>query len=287
VKCGEKMSQKSYDGKPTLFIVPTPIGNLDDMTYRAITVLNQVDVIFSEDTRITINLLNYFNIKKHLVSMYKFNEENSSNKMLEYLSSGKNVALVSDRGTPILSDPGNICVKKVIDSGYNVVSLPGATAAIPALTSSGLDASKFIFYGFLNNKSSQRKKELELLKNNKMTIIFYEAPHRILDMLNDMYEVFGDRNISVSREISKKYEEIYRGNLSYVLTEIGEPKGEFVIVVSGNENDMNYDNISVQEHVNMYIEDGNDEKTAIKLVAKDRNVPKSEIYKQVKLFPGK
>ena len=287
MKCGEKMSQKSYDGKPTLFIVPTPIGNLDDMTYRAITVLNQVDVIFSEDTRITINLLNYFNIKKHLVSMYKFNEENSSNKMLEYLSSGKNVALVSDRGTPILSDPGNICVKKVIDSGYNVVSLPGATAAIPALTSSGLDASKFIFYGFLNNKSSQRKKELELLKNNKMTIIFYEAPHRILDMLNDMYEVFGDRNISVSREISKKYEEIYRGNLSYVLTEIGEPKGEFVIVVSGNENDMNYDNISVQEHVNMYIEDGNDEKTAIKLVAKDRNVPKSEIYKQVKLFPGK
>lgn len=281
------MSQKSYDGKPTLYIVPTPIGNLEDMTYRAIKVLNEVDVVFSEDTRITINLLNHFEIKKHLISLYKFNEEGSSNKMLEYLKIGKNVALVSDRGTPILSDPGNVCVKKVIEEGFNVVSLPGATAAIPALTSSGIDASKFIFYGFLNSKSSQRKKELELLKNNKMTIIFYEAPHRILDMLNDMYDVFGDRNISISREISKKYEEIYRGNISSIMNEIGEPKGEFVIVVSGNNSNFDYDNLSVKEHVNMYIEDGKDEKTAIKLVAKDRNVPKSEIYKQVKLFPGK
>lgn len=281
------MSQKSYDGRPTLYVVPTPIGNLDDMTYRAVKVLNEVDVVFSEDTRITINLLNYFGIKKHLVSMYKFNEENSSNKMLEYLKNGNNVALVSDRGTPILSDPGNVCVKKVIEEGFNVVSLPGATAAIPALTSSGLDASKFIFYGFLNSKSSQRKKELQSLKNNKMTIIFYEAPHRILDMLNDMYSVFGDRNISISREISKKYEEIYRGSITSTINEIGEPRGEFVVVVSGDDSKFDYDNLSVKEHVNMYMEDGNDEKRAIKLVAMDRNVPKSEIYKQVKLFPGK
>lgn len=281
------MSQKSYDGKKTLYIVPTPIGNLDDMTYRAISILKEVDVIFSEDTRVTLNLLNHFNIKKHLVSSHKFNEEISSNKVLEYLSSGSNVALVSDRGTPILSDPGNICVKKAIEYGFNVVSLPGATAAIPALTSSGIDASRFIFYGFLNSKTSQRKKELELLKDNKMTIIFYEAPHRILDMLNDLKEIFGDRYISISREISKKYEEIYRGTISDVILELGEPKGEFVIVVSGNDKIMNFDDISVKEHVNMYIEDGHDEKTAIKMVAKDRNVPKSEIYKHVKLFPGK
>lgn len=281
------MSQKSYDGNTTLYIVPTPIGNLDDMTFRAISTLKEVDVIFSEDTRVTLNLLNHFNIKKHLVSSHKFNEEVSSDNLLKYLSMGKNVALVTDRGTPILSDPGNICVKKAIEAGFNVVSLPGATAAIPALTSSGIDASRFIFYGFLNSKSSQRKKELELLKQEKMTIIFYEAPHRILDMLNDLKQVFGDRYISISREISKKYEEIYRGTISSVIDELDSPKGEFVIVVSGNDAIMNFDDMSVKEHVNMYIEDGNDEKTAIKMVAKDRNVPKSEIYKEYKLFPGK
>lgn len=281
------MSQKSYDGKTTLYIVPTPIGNLEDMTFRAIVTLKEVDVIFSEDTRVTLNLLNYFDIKKKLIPSHKFNEDISSDKVLEYLSNGNNVAIVSDRGTPILSDPGNICVKKAIDAGYNVVSLPGATALVPALTSSGIDASRFIFYGFLNSKHSQRMKELELLKSQKMTIIFYEAPHRILDTLNDIKNIFGDRTISVSREISKRYEEIYRGIISEVINEIGVPKGEFVIVVTGNMENTNYDNINVQEHVKMYMDDGIDEKSAIKMVAKDRNVPKSEIYKQVKLFPGK
>lgn len=281
------MSQKSYDGKTTLYIVPTPIGNLEDMTFRAIATLKEVDVIFSEDTRVTLNLLNHFDIKKKLIPSHKFNEDISSDKVLEYLSNGNNVAIVSDRGTPILSDPGNICVKKAIDAGYNVVSLPGATALVPALTSSGIDASRFIFYGFLNSKHSQRMKELELLKSQKMTIIFYEAPHRILDTLNDIKNVFGDRTISVSREISKRYEEIYRGIISEVINEIGDPKGEFVIVVTGNMENTNYDNITVQEHVKMYMDDGIDEKSAIKMVAKDRNVPKSEIYKQVKLFPGK
>lgn len=281
------MSQKSYNGNTTLYIVPTPIGNLEDMTYRAISVLKNVDVIFSEDTRVTINLLNYFDIKKKLIPSHKYNEDISSLKVIEYLSNGNNVAIVSDRGTPILSDPGNLCVKKAIDAGFNVVSLPGATAAIPALTSSGLDASKFIFYGFLNSKSSKRKSELEMLKNIKFTIIFYEAPHRILEMLNDVKEIFGDRLISVSREISKKYEEIYRGTITNVIGEIGEPKGEFVIVVSGNNNDIKYEDISVLDHVKMYIEDGFSEKDAIKKVAKDRKVAKSDIYKEVKLFPGK
>ena len=281
------MSQKSYNNTPTLYVVPTPIGNLDDMTIRAINVLKEVDVIFSEDTRVTRNLLNYFEIKKHLVSLYKFNEQESSLKMIEYLKDNKNVALVSDRGTPVLSDPGNLCTKNVIDAGYNVVSLPGATAAIPALTSSGLNASKFLFYGFLNSKSTTRKKELEKLKKVEYTIIFYEAPHRIVSMLNDLYSVLGDRDVSISREISKKYEEVYRGRLSDVIKEIGEPKGEYVIVVSGNNEVMSYDDISIRKHVELYIEDGYSEKDAIKLVAKDRNMAKNEVYKEVKLFPGK
>ena len=174
------MNQKSYDGSPTLYLVPTPIGNLGDFTFRAVEVLNQVEVIFSEDTRVTINLLNHYDIKKKLIAFHKFNEEQKVGVVLSYLEGGKSVAIVSDRGTPVLSDPGEICTKKVIEKGYNVVSLPGATAAIPAITASGLDSSKFIFYGFLNSKSSKRKKELEFLKNNKMTIIFYEAPHRIM-----------------------------------------------------------------------------------------------------------
>ena len=277
------MSQKSYDNSPTLYIVPTPIGNLEDMTLRSINVLKSVDVIFSEDTRITLNLLNHFEIKKHLVSMYKFNEASSSEKMLEYLKSGKNVALVSDRGTPIVSDPGNVCTKKVIEEGFNVVSLPGATALIPALTSSGLDASKFLFYGFLSNKSSLRKKELEKIKKEKYTIVFYEAPHRILDMLKDLNEVLGDRFISISREISKKYEEIYRGRISIIINEIGTPKGEYVVIVEGNTDIDDYSDISIKEHVAIYIEEGYSEKDAIKMVAKERKIQKNEVYKEIKI----
>ena len=277
------MSQKSYDNTPTLYIVPTPIGNLEDMTLRSINVLKTVDIIFSEDTRVTLNLLNHFEIKKHLVSMYKFNEASSSEKMIEYLRNGKNVALVSDRGTPIVSDPGNVCTKKIIEEGFNVVSLPGATALIPALTSSGLDAGKFLFYGFLSNKSSLRKKELEKIKKEKYTIVFYEAPHRIVDMLKDLYEIFGDRFISISREISKKYEEIYRGKMSLVIDEVGTPKGEYVIVVEGNTNKEDYSDISIKEHVAMYIEDGYTEKDAIKMVAKERKIQKNEVYKEIKI----
>lgn len=277
------MNQKSYDGSPTLYLVPTPIGNLGDFTFRAVEVLNQVEVIFSEDTRITINLLNHYDIKKKLIAFHKFNEEQKVGIVLSYLENGKNVAIVSDRGTPVLSDPGEICTKKVIEKGYNVVSLPGATAAIPAITASGLDSSKFIFYGFLNSKSSKRKKELEFLKNNKMTIIFYEAPHRIMEMLADLKDVFGDRKISISREISKKFEEIYRAKISEVMNMLTEVKGEFVIVVEGNKDVVSFDDITIKEHVNMYMEDGLTEKEAIKKVAKERNMSKSDIYKEVKI----
>ena len=277
------MNQKSYDGSPTLYLVPTPIGNLGDFTFRAVEVLNQVEVIFSEDTRVTINLLNHYDIKKKLIAFHKFNEEQKVGVVLSYLEDGKSVAIVSDRGTPVLSDPGEICTKKVIEKGYNVVSLPGATAAIPAITASGLDSSKFIFYVFLNSKSSKRKKELEFLKNNKMTIIFYEAPHRIMEMLADLKEVFGNRNISISREISKKFEEIYRATISEVMNMLTEIKGEFVIVVEGNKDVVSFDDITIKEHVNMYMEDGLTEKEAIKKVAKERNMLKSDIYKEVKI----
>ena len=277
------MNQKSYDGSPTLYLVPTPIGNLGDFTFRAVEVLNQVEVIFSEDTRVTINLLNHYDIKKKLIAFHKFNEEQKVGVVLSYLEDGKSVAIVSDRGTPVLSDPGEICTKKVIEKGYNVVSLPGATAAIPAITASGLDSSKFIFYGFLNSKSSKRKKELEFLKNNKMTIIFYEAPHRIMEMLADLKEVFGNRNISISREISKKFEEIYRATISEVMNMLTEIKGEFVIVVEGNKDVVSFDDITIKEHVNMYMEDGLTEKDAIKKVAKERNMSKSDVYKEVKI----
>ena len=281
------MSQKSYNNTPSLYIVPTPIGNMEDITYRAINVLNEVDIIFSEDTRVTSNLLNYYNIKKKLVSSHKFNEDVSSEKLIEFLKLGKNVALVSDRGTPILSDPGNICVKKAIENGFNVISLPGATAAIPALTSSGLDSSKFIFYGFLSNKKQKRLEELNRLKLINMTIIIYEAPHRIINTLNDILFVFGDTKISVSREISKKFEEIYRGNAKDILSDIQNPKGEYVIVISKSENTNEIYNISIKDQYNNYLNQGIDEKTAIKMIAKERKVPKNEIYKEVKLFPGK
>ena len=281
------MSQKSYNGTQTMYLVSTPIGNLSDFTYRAVQVLNEVDVIFSEDTRVTSNLLNHYNIKKPLLSAHKFNENISVEKMIDYLSKGKNIALVSDRGTPLISDPGNFCVKTIVDKGYNVVAIPGATALIPALIVSGLDSDKFLFYGFLNSKQSKRKEELKNLKNITYTIILYEAPHRIKETLQDIYQILGERNISVSREISKKFEEIYRGQTSSIINEIGEPKGEYVLVIDGNKEEINYSEITIQNHYNKYIEKGYNEKDAMKQVAKDRNISKSEVYKVIKLFPGK
>jgi len=270
-----------------MYLVSTPIGNLSDFTYRAVKTLNEVDVIFSEDTRVTANLLNHYEIRKPLLSAHKFNENLSVEKMLEYLSNGKNIALVSDRGTPLISDPGNYCVKTIIENGYNVVAIPGATALIPALIVSGLDSDRFLFYGFLNSKQSKRREELKKLKRNEFTIIFYEAPHRIKDTLEDIYIIFGERNISISREISKKFEEVYRGKTSTILNEINEPKGEYVLVIEGNKDIEDYSEITVEKHFGKYINEGYNEKEAMKLVAKDRNISKSEVYKIVKLFPGK
>ena len=276
------MSQKSYDNKPTLYLIPTPIGNMEDITLRSINILKEVDVIFSEDTRETLKLLNYLNISKKLVSCHKFNEDKVYLKVIEYLENGNNVGLVTDRGTPIISDPGYVSAYNVIEKGYNVVGLPGATAFVPALITSGINPNKFLFYGFLDSKKSKKKKELEELKNNKYTMIFYESPFRIIETIELIKEIMGERNISISREISKKYEEIYRGSPESVLQELTSPKGEFVIVVEGARNENNFEKIDIEEHVNILINEGKSEKEAIKEVAKLHKLSKNEVYMKVK-----
>ena len=273
------MIQNSYNDTPSLYLIPTPIGNLDDMTYRAVKVLEEVEVIFSEDTRVTLNLLNNFGIKKKLISLHEHNEDILKEKVLEYLKNGYSVGLVTDRGTPIISDPGYKTVKYISDNNYNVIALPGATAFVCALIASGISPQPFLFYGFLNSKDSKRRDELEMLKDNEYTMIFYETPHRIMKTLNMMLGVFGDRDISISREITKKFETIYRGKLSDVIRNVPE-KGEFVIVVSGCEEKVIDDNLSIKEAANLYIKAGLDVMTAIKKVAKDRKIPKNEVYKE-------
>lgn len=273
------MLQNSYDGKPTLYLISTPIGNLDDITYRSVKILNDVDVIFSEDTRVTLNLLNYLGINKKLIALHEHNEDMAKEKVLEYLKNGNNIALVTDRGTPIISDPGYKTVKYITDNNYNVVALPGPTAFVPALITSGLAPQPFLFYGFLDSKDSLKRSELERLSDEEETIIFYEAPHRIIRTLNMMLDIFGDRNISISREISKKFETIYRGKISDVINIIPE-KGEFVIIVDGVKDKIVDNNITIKDAVDNYIRTGFDIMTSIKKVAKDRNVPKNVIYKE-------
>ena len=272
------MTQKSYDNSPSLYLVPTPIGNLEDITLRAINVLKTVDVVLSEDTRVTKELFKQLDISNKLISNYEYNEERNKQLVLNYLKDGKTVALVSDRGTPVISDPGYVISSYIISQGFNVIALPGATALIPALISSGLTPMPFTFYGFLNSKENKRKQELEKLKNVKSTLIFYEAPHRLLDTLGNILEVFGNRKISISREITKKYEEIYRGHIKDVISELDNIKGEFVIVVEGANIEIDFNSIDVKSHINFYLEQGYDLKNAMKLVAKDRGLSKSEIY---------
>jgi len=275
------MSQKSYNSQNALYLIPTPIGNLEDITLRAINTLKKVDVLFCEDTRIAGLLLNKLDIKKKLISCNNINEETVKEKVLTYLKEGIDVGLITDRGTPIISDPGYKVVEYVVNKGYNVIGLPGPTALIPALITSGIEPSPFLFYGFLNSKQSKLEKELEMLKSLKYTLIFYESPHRIITMLETLKNVLGDRKISLNREISKLYEEIYRGTITEVINELGKDiKGEFVIIVEGNKDIVNYDELTIKEHIVSYVKLGYSEKEAMKLVARDRNTTKSDIYKQ-------
>lgn len=274
------MSQKSYDGQSILYLIPTPIGNLDDMTYRAVKILNEVEVVFSEDTRVTSQLFQHFDIHKKLIANHEHNEEQNIERCLSYLEQGYSVGVVSDRGTPVISDPGYNLAKAAIENGFHVVGLPGATALIPALIQSGLSPKPFTFYGFLNQKSTKRKQELEELKELKQTIIFYESPHRILKTLEDMKNVLGNRKISISREISKRFEEIYRGTIENLIGEMENIKGELVIVVDGNHDVKSYDHLSMVEHVDLYLKEDLELKEAMKIVAKKRGISKSQVYNE-------
>lgn len=274
------MIQKSYNDTPSLYLIPTPIGNLDDITVRSLNTLKTVDVLLCEDTRDTGLLLSHYDIKKKLVSCHEYNEDKMIETVVGMLKEGLNIGLVTDQGTPIISDPGYIVSRGVIEAGYNVISLPGATAFVPALTSSGIEPSPFLFYGFLNSKSSKQKTELESLKNLKYTIIFYESVHRMKETLENMLEVLGDRKIAVCRELSKIHEEIVRDNTSNIIPLVDTMKGEFVIVVEGNKELVDFSELDVIEHVKMYVEDGLSEMDAIKKVAKERGVAKSIIYSE-------
>lgn len=274
------MRQKSYDDSPSLYLIPTPVGNMEDITLRAINTLKKVDFLLCEDTRITAELLNKLDIKKKLVHSDDHNEDSLKEMVLSKLQDGLNIGLVTDRGTPIISDPGYKIVEYVTKNGFNVISLPGPTAFVPALTMSGINPAPFLFYGFLNSKESKRIKELESLKKLPYTIILYEAPHRITDMLKSLLAVFGNRQIALCREISKKYEEAIRGTIEEVLTISDTLKGEMVVVVEGNLNTEDYSSLTILEHINLYLEDGMSDKEAIKKVAVERGIPKSVVYKE-------
>ncbi len=271
-----------------LYLVPTPIGNLKDITLRALETLREVDVIAAEDTRQTLKLLNHFEIKKSLISYHKFNEQNKSDAIINLLMEGKNVAVVSDAGTPGISDPGSVIVERCIKENIHFEVLPGATAITTALVNSGLDTTKFLFRGFLPRENKERKSIIKDLLQNQETLIFYEAPHRLIDTLSFLLETFGNRKIAVCRELTKIYEEIYRGTLNesieYFLK--NKPRGEFVLVLEGKkleeikeEQRETWINLSIEEHILKYINNGISKKEAIKLVAKEREIPKSEVYK--------
>ena len=274
------MRQNSYDDSASLYLIPTPIGNLEDITLRALKTLETVDLILCEDTRESSKLLNHFHIRKRLVSCHEYNEEKIKDYVISELKSGKNIGLITDQGSPVVSDPGYVVSRAVIDANFNVIALPGATAFVPALTSSGLAPSPFLFYGFLQTKESKIRKELNSLKKIPYTMIFYEAPHRLQKTLECMLDVFGDRNMSIHREISKLHEEICRGTIRELIPIASELKGEFVLIVEGNHEKVDYSDLSIFDHVRLYLEDDISEKEAIKLVAKERDVAKSIVYKE-------
>jgi len=271
-----------------LYLVPTPIGNLKDITLRALETLKEADIIAAEDTRQTLKLLNHFEIKKSLISYHKFNEQSKSDKIIDLLMEGKNVALVSDAGTPGISDPGSVIVQRCIERMIDFEVLPGATAITTALVYSGLDTTKFLFRGFLPRENKDRKIITDELLQSQETLIFYESPHRLIDTLTFLLDTFGDRKIAVCRELTKIYEEIHRDTLKQALLYFtqNKPRGEFVLVLEGKkledikeEKKEAWINLSIEEHILKYINDGINKKDAIKLVAKERELPKSEVYK--------
>ena len=261
-----------------LYIVATPIGNLGEITYRAVETLKSVDAVLCEDTRRTAILLNRYEIKKPLVSYQKFNEREKADYIIERLKNGENLALVSDAGMPVISDPGKVLIDELIKNELEYTVVSGPCALINAVVLSGLDASAFCMVGFLPEKKSERKKQLERFSSLDCTLIFYVAPHDAKETLEFLYSELGKRKVAIVREISKLHEEVVRGELGSTI-EFTE-KGEFVLVVEGAKNENPLLSLSVVEHIEKYIESGLSKKDAIKKVALDRGVAKSEIYNE-------
>ena len=270
-----------------LYICPTPIGNLEDMTYRTIRILNEVDLIAAEDTRHSIKLLNHFEISKPLTSYHEHNKDSKGGYLINKLLEGENIALISDAGMPGISDPGEDIIKQAIEHNIDIEVLPGANASITALVGSGLETEKFAFEGFLDRDKKVRRNQLEELKEERRTIIFYESPHRLKDTLKDMLKVLGNRRIAVNREITKKYQEIIREDIETVINIFNEKevKGEFVLIVEGFKGEKtvqnSYEDLTEREYVITLMENGMDKKDAIKTVCKDRKLKKDVVYKQV------
>ena len=267
-----------------LYIVATPIGNLGDITLRAIDVLKNVDLIAAEDTRHTLKLLNHLEISKPLISYHRHNEDVKSKVLIEKLEEGQNIALVSDAGTPGICDPGHEIIKECIEKNIEIIPIPGACAMINALICSGLDTSEFTFLGFLPLNKKSRKEKLEEINHAKNTIIIYEAPHKLKATLQDLKDIIGDRKIVLAREITKIHEEFVRGKIDDIINIADNIKGEIVIMIEKNENIQNlnedFANISLEEHYKMYENQGFEKKEIIKKIAKDRNVTKNDIYQK-------
>lgn len=273
--------QKSFDERmPTLYLVATPIGNLDEMTPRAIEILREVDVIAAEDTRNTMKLLTHFSIKTKLVSHHMHNEKESAKGLLMYLEEGKNIALVSDAGYPLISDPGSEVSKLVIKAGFYVVPISGSSAVLNALVASGISAQPFLFQGFLSSNTKARLKELHQLSTYPQTLIFYEAPHRLRKMLEACLEVLGNRKMCLARELTKKHEEFIRGHILEVIEVVDDLKGEMVIIIEGAPH-VKEEEIPmpvIHDQINRYIEDGFSTKEAIKKVSDEHGLSKNEVY---------
>ncbi|WP_066059285.1 16S rRNA (cytidine(1402)-2'-O)-methyltransferase [Robertmurraya korlensis] len=281
--------QKSFENegnKGILYLVPTPIGNLEDMSFRAVRIMKEADYIAAEDTRNTKKLCNHFEIDTPIVSYHEHNRMVSGAKIIEKLKEGSKIALVSDAGMPTISDPGYELVVEATNEEIAVVPLPGANAALTSLIASGISTQPFYFYGFLSRQKKDRKKELEALKNHKETMIFYESPHRLKETLQQIEEIFGNRQMTLCRELTKKFEEFIRGTTSELVqwATHGEVRGEFCMIIEGSKEEAVkeeswWESLSISQHIDHYITvKGHSSKEAIKEVAKDRNLQKREVY---------
>lgn len=267
-----------------LYVVATPIGNLDDITLRAIKILKEVDVIIAEDTRHTLKLLNHLNISKPLISYHRHNEEQRKEMIIDKLKNGENIAIVSDAGTPGICDPGEVLIHECIKENIKIVPIPGACAMINALIASGISTKEFTFLGFLPLNKKLRKEKLEYIKNETKTVIIYEAPHKLKSTLEDLKEILEKRKVVIARELTKIHEEFIRGTIDEILEKADSLKGEIVLIIEGNKESSHHDNknkfieMPLDEHYEYYEKQGLSKKEIIKKIAKDRGLAKNEVY---------